>query len=134
MKSYLPKDLKGFRNLSGLNLTSNQSKEKFYIRSEVGKLRKVIAHRPLFEMRRLTTTNTKELLIDDLMEALKACKGLDAFVNLMRAEFGIRVSRVHEFLKDVVVGSEGWAYSLDRKDVPNDVNLGGANAHQTHCS
>ena len=33
--------------------------------SEVGKLRKVIVHRPGLEMRRLTPTNAAELLFDD---------------------------------------------------------------------
>jgi len=41
--------------------------EKYGAYSEVGKLRKVIVHRPGLEMRRLTPTNCVELLFDDVI-------------------------------------------------------------------
>ena len=40
---------------------------EFGVHSEVGKLRKVIVHRPGLEMRRLTPTNAAELLFDDVI-------------------------------------------------------------------
>ena len=86
---------------------------EFGVHSEVGQLRKVIVHRP-------------ELLFDDVIWARKARQDHDAFVDLMRAEFGITVWRVHELLKDVVDDPEGRAYILDRKLVPNEVGPGGA--------
>ena len=43
--------------------------EKYGAYSEVGKLRKVIVHRPGLEMRRLTPTNCVELLFDDVIWA-----------------------------------------------------------------
>jgi len=46
--------------------------EKYGAYSEVGKLRKVIVHRPGLEMRRLTPTNCVELLFDDVIWARKA--------------------------------------------------------------
>jgi arginine deiminase len=94
--------------------------------SEVGKLRKVIVHRPGLEMRRLTPSNCQALLFDDVIWARKARQDHDAFVDLMRAEFGVQVWRVHELLKDVVDDPEGRAYILDRKLVPNEVGVGGA--------
>jgi arginine deiminase len=99
---------------------------EFGVHSEVGKLRKVIVHRPGLEMRRLTPTNAEELLFDDVIWARKARQDHDAFVDLMRAEFGIDVMRVHELLKDVVDDPEGRAYLLDRKVIPNEVGPGGA--------
>jgi arginine deiminase len=77
-------------------------------------------------MRRLTPTNAAELLFDDVIWARKARQEHDAFVDLMRHEFGVDVMRVHELLKDVVDDPEGRAYVLDRKLVPNEVGVGGA--------
>jgi arginine deiminase len=99
---------------------------EFGVHSEVGKLRKVIVHRPGLEMRRLTPSNAVELLFDDVIWARKARQDHDAFVDLMRAEFGITVWRVHELLEDVVDDPEGRAYILDNKLVPNEVGVGGA--------
>ena len=98
---------------------------EFGVHSEVGKLRKVIVHRPGMEMRRLTPTNCVELLFDDVIWARKARQEHDAFVDLMRAEFDVDVMRVHELLQDVVDDPEGRAYILDRKIVPNEVGVGG---------
>ena len=99
---------------------------EFGVHSEVGQLRKVIVHRPGLEMRRLTPTNAAELLFDDVIWSRKARQEHDAFVDLMRAEFGVEVMRVHELLEEVVDDPEGRAYILDRKLVPNEVGVGGA--------
>jgi arginine deiminase len=98
---------------------------EFGVHSEVGQLRKVIVHRPGLEMRRLTPTNCQELLFDDVIWARKARQEHDAFVDLMRHEFGVDVMRVHELLKDVVDDPVGRPYILDRKLVPNEVGVGG---------
>ena len=97
----------------------------FGVHSEVGKLRKVIVHRPGLEMKRLTPTNCQELLFDDVIWARKARQEHDAFVDLMRYEFGVQVMRVHELLKDVVDDPEGRAYILDRKLIADEVGVGG---------
>jgi arginine deiminase len=98
---------------------------EFGVHSEVGILRKVIVHRPGLEMRRLTPNNAQELLFDDVIWARKARQDHDAFVDLMKNEFGIQVWRVHELLEDVVRDSEGRAYILDRKLTPNEVGVSG---------
>jgi len=77
-------------------------------------------------MRRLTPTNCQALLFDDVIWARKARQEHDAFVDLMRYEFGVDVMRVHELLEDVVDDPEGRAYILDRKLVPNEVGPGSA--------
>ena len=93
--------------------------------SEVGKLRKVIVHRPGLEMRRLTPTNAAELLFDDVIWSRMARAHHDEFVQLMRDDYGITVYRVHELLKDVVDDPVGRAYILDRKLVPDEVGVRG---------
>jgi len=98
---------------------------EFGVHSEVGTLRKVIVHRPGLEMRRLTPSNCQELLFDDVIWARKARQDHDAFVDLMRTEFGIRVMRVHELLEEVVKDPDGRAFILDHKIVPNEVGVGG---------
>ena len=98
---------------------------EFGVHSEVGKLRKVIVHRPGLEMRRLTPSNCQELLFDDVIWTRRARQEHDAFVDLMSEEFGVVVYRVHEMLQDVVDDPEGRAYILDRKLVTNEVGVGG---------
>lgn len=98
---------------------------EFGVHSEVGKLRKVIVHRPGLEMRRLTPSNAEELLFDDVIWVRKARQDHDAFVDLMHEEFGVTVYRVHELLEEVVKDPEGRSYILDRKITPNEVGVGG---------
>ncbi len=97
---------------------------EFGVYSEVGKLRKVIVHRPGQEMRRLTPSNCQELLFDDVIWTRKARQDHDTFVDLMREEAGVKVMRVHELLEDVVANPEGRAYILDRKLTANEVGVG----------
>jgi arginine deiminase len=76
-------------------------------------------------MRRLTPSNCQELLFDDVIWTRKARQEHDAFVDLMRDEYGVHVMRVHELLKEVVDDPEGRAYVLDRKLTANEVGAGG---------
>ena len=99
---------------------------EFGVYSEVGKLRKVIVHRPGLEMRRLTPSNCQELLFDDVIWTRRARQEHDAFCDLMQEEFGVQVKRVHELLQEVVTETKGRAYILDRKLVPNEVGVRGA--------
>ena len=72
------------------------------VHSEVGRHRKVIVHRPGLEMRRLTPSNCHQLFFDDVIWVRQARQEHDAFVDLMRAEFGVEVMRVYELLTEVV--------------------------------
>ena len=98
---------------------------EFGVYSEVGKLRKVIVHRPGLEMRRLTPSNCKDLLFDDVIWTHRAQQDHDIFVRLMREEYNIEVMYIHELLEDVVTTPEGRAYVLDRKLTAHDVGIGG---------
>ena len=54
------------------------------VHSEVGKLRKVMVHRPDLELKRLTPANHDELLFDDVLWVRRARQQHDAFVDLLR--------------------------------------------------
>jgi len=95
----------------------------FGVHSEVGKLKKVIVHRPGLEMRRLTPKNAEELLFEDVIWAKKARDEHEEFVGIMRDNFDVDVMHVHKLLEDVVAIPEGRAYILDRKITPNEVGV-----------
>jgi len=72
----------------------------FGAHSEVGKLHKVMLHRPGLEHTRLTPSNAEELLFDDVLWVKKAKDEHDAFVEAMR-ERGVEVFHAEELLTAV---------------------------------
>src|SRR5512137_1026378 len=78
---------------------------KFGVYSEVGKLRKVIVHRPELSMKRLTPTNHDELLFDDVLWVERAQWEHDQFVKAMR-DRGIEVYYHLELLAEALAASE----------------------------
>ena len=56
----------------------------FGVHSEVGKLHKVMVHRPGLEHSRLTPSNAEELLFDDVLWVTRAKIEHDAFCEVMR--------------------------------------------------
>jgi len=73
--------------------------------SEVGKLRKVLVHRPDLSLRRLTPSNARELLFDDVLWVRKAGEQHDAFVQLRRDQ-GVEVHLLGELLAETLAHSE----------------------------
>ena len=69
----------------------------FGVPSEVGKLRKVMVHRPGLEHARLTPSNAEELLFDDVLWVERAQAEHDKFCQAMR-ERGVEVFEVEELL------------------------------------
>ncbi|MEV0612024.1 arginine deiminase [Nonomuraea sp. NPDC050404] len=67
------------------------------VHSEVGRLRKVIVHRPDLSLRRLTPSNNDYLLFDDILWVEHAQREHDAFVQVMR-ERGVEVYYHSELL------------------------------------
>jgi arginine deiminase len=67
------------------------------VHSEVGRLRKVIVHRPDLSLRRLTPSNNDQLLFDDILWVEQAQREHDAFVQVMR-ERGVEVYYHHDLL------------------------------------
>lgn len=68
----------------------DDSGRKLYVGSEIGKLRRVLLHRPGLELSRLTIDNKDELLFDDILWVEEAQKEHDAFADLLR-DNGIEV-------------------------------------------
>ncbi|HEY2814898.1 MAG TPA: arginine deiminase [Acidimicrobiales bacterium] len=73
--------------------------------SEVGKLRKVIVHRPDLSLKRLTPTNHDELLFDDVLWVERAQYEHDRFVAKMR-ERGVEVFLLQELLAEALIADD----------------------------
>ena len=78
---------------------------EFGVNSEVGKLRKVIVHRPDLSLKRLTPTNHDDLLFDDVLWVERAQWEHDQFVKAMR-DRGIQVFYHVELLGEALATSE----------------------------
>ena len=78
---------------------------KFGVHSEVGKLRKVIVHRPDLSLKRLTPSNHDDLLFDDVLWVERAQWEHDQFVRAMR-ERGVEVYYHLELLGEALAASE----------------------------
>ncbi|WP_433830607.1 arginine deiminase [Actinoplanes sp. CA-015351] len=91
--------------------------------SEVGQLRKVLVCAPGLAHRRLTPTNSDDLLFDDVMWVENAQRDHGDFVNKLRGR-GVEVVELHELLAETVAIPEAKSWLLDRKIVANEVGLG----------
>ena len=78
---------------------------KFGVHSEVGKLRKVIVHRPELSLKRLTPNNHDDLLFDDVLWVERAQWEHDQFVKAMR-DRGIEVFYHVDLLGEALSASE----------------------------
>ena len=86
---------------------------KFHVDSEVGKLHKVLVHRPGLEHTRLTPQNAEELLFDDVIWVKRAKEEHDAFCSIMR-DRGIEVFDAEGLLAEVLGIPEARTWILDR--------------------
>src|SRR3954447_15052905 len=77
----------------------------FGVDSEVGKLRKVIVHRPDLSLQRLTPSNHDDLLFDDVLWVEQAQREHDMFAAVMR-ERGVEVFYAHELLAETLKASK----------------------------
>jgi arginine deiminase len=77
----------------------------FGVHSEVGKLRKVIVHKPDLSLKRLTPSNHDELLFDDVLWVERAEWEHDQFTQVMR-ERGVEVFYVQDLLSETLTSSE----------------------------
>mgnify|MGYP001462623158 CR=1 FL=1 len=93
------------------------------VHSEVGRLRKVLVCRPGLAHRRLTPTNSDDLLFDDVLWVENAQRDHADFVNKLTNR-GVEVVELHDLVADTLAidGARDWL--LDRKITPNEVGLG----------
>ncbi|OIJ66048.1 arginine deiminase [Streptomyces mangrovisoli] len=93
------------------------------VHSEVGRLRKVLVCAPGLAHRRLTPTNSDELLFDDVMWVENAQRDHADFVDQLRGR-GVEVVELHDLLARTVADPQARAWLLDRKIVANRVGIG----------
>src|SRR5205809_2126440 len=93
------------------------------VHSEVGTLRKVLVCAPGLAHRRLTPTNSDDLLFDDVMWVENAQRDHADFVDKLRQR-GVEVVELHDLLAQTmaVPGAKSWL--LDRKIIANEVGIG----------
>ena len=85
----------------------------FGVYSEVGKLRKVIVHRPDLSLKRLTPSNHDELLFDDVLWVERAQWEHDQFVARMR-ERGVEVFYLQDLLGEALAASDEGRRKIDQ--------------------
>ena len=78
---------------------------QFGVHSEVGKLHKVIVHRPDLSLKRLTPSNHDDLLFDDVLWVERAQWEHDQFVAAMRAR-GVEVFYLLNLLSEALAASD----------------------------
>jgi arginine deiminase len=77
----------------------------FGVHSEVGRLRKVMVHRPELSLQRLTPSNHDDLLFDDVLWVERAQREHDQFVAAMR-ERGVEVFILRDLLAEALAASD----------------------------
>ncbi|MDO9378998.1 MAG: arginine deiminase [Nocardioidaceae bacterium] len=90
------------------------------VHSEVGQLTQAIVHRPGLELSRLTPSNCRDLLFDDVLWPEKAREEHDAFA----AALSIRGVQVHHFdtlLSETLAQPDARSFVLDRVCTPEQV-------------
>lgn len=90
--------------------------------SEVGKLRKVLVHRPELSLKRLTPTNFRELLFDDVLWVKKARWEHDVFVDQLRSH-DVEVLLLTDLLVETMRDPIARKWLLDQRITPNEVGL-----------
>ncbi len=79
--------------------------DAFGVHSEVGKLRKVMVHRPGLSLQRLTPSNHDDLLFDDVLWVERAQYEHDRFVATMQ-ERGVEVLQLKDLLTEALAASD----------------------------
>ncbi len=100
----------------------------FGVYSEVGRLKKVIVHRPDLSVRRLTPGNHRDLLFDDVLWVERAIEEHDAFVKVLEEE-GIKVYQLRDLLVDVLAeNSEARRWVIHQAVNPSTFGISACNA------
>lgn len=87
---------------------------RLYVGSEIGKLNRVILHRPQLGLARLTPSNCDELLFDDVLRIGKAGEEHDKFHNTL-VEHDVEVFLLNDLLAETLADPEAKKWVLDRQ-------------------
>ena len=93
--------------------------------SEVGKLHKVMVHRPGLEHTRLTPSNAEELLFDDVLWVKRAKEEHDAFAEVMR-DRGVEVFEAETLLAEALAKPDAEVVRRDPRAERAKVGVGAA--------
>lgn len=93
------------------------------VHSEVGRLRRVMVHRPGAALARLTPSNCHELLFDDVIWVKQARVEHMTFVDAMRHR-GVEVVFLRDMLTETLKIPEARRWLLDRRVNDNTVGVG----------
>ncbi len=96
---------------------------QYGVYSEVGKLRRVLVHRPGAALNRLTPRNCKELLFDDVIWVKQARVEHMTFIDAIRHR-GAEVVFLRELLEETLQDPEARRWLLDRRVNENTVGVG----------
>jgi arginine deiminase len=104
----------GYYPACSLPLQSSETTEMadFFVGSEIGRLKKVMVHRPDLELRRLTPSNHDDLLFDDVLWVSRARKQHDAFVDEMQ-DRGVEVFYLQELLAEALEDPAGHRAAVE---------------------
>jgi len=99
---------------------------EFYVGSEIGRLRKVLVHRPDLELCRLTPSNHDDLLFDDVLWVTRARQQHDAFIDRMR-ERQIEVFELQVLLTQALATGEARRAAVEAAFTDHTVGPGAVN-------
>ena len=91
--------------------------------SEVGQLRTVLVHRPDHALRRLTPSNCRNFLFDDVLWVKRARQEHDAFADALR-DRGVEVLELQTLLAETLADDQAKDWLLDRRLEVRIVGLG----------
>lgn len=89
---------------------------QFGVYSEVGKLRKVMVHRPDLSLCRLTPANHDALLFDDVLWVERAQQEHDIFVQMMR-QYDVEVYNLETLLAETLATSQAVRQRIIHREV-----------------
>lgn len=95
----------------------------FGVHSEIGRLRRVLVHRPGTELARLTPSNCKDLLFEDVIWVKQARVEHMTFVDAMRHR-GVDVVFLRELLEETMTDPDARRWLLERRVTDDTVGAG----------
>ncbi len=101
-----------------------------YVGSEIGRLCRVLLHRPNLSLKHLTPSNCQELLFDDVLSVERAGKEHDIFAATLRKEH-VDVLLLTDMLAETLANEEARAWLLNTQ--VSDFRLGPSFALDIRC-
>ena len=96
------------------------------IYSEIAPLKRVILHRPMESLLRLTPSNCQEFLFDDVLWPEKAAQEHDVFAQVLR-DHSVEVLLLEDLLTETLANMQAKAYLIKQM-----INLQFSNTHEGH--